>query len=105
MSEYKKGDRVKVTYEGTIVAVAPDEIEVDGIYFGLQDENVTIEKLPDPLPTTPGSLIWKPTAPYPYQTYKVLGHDGRWYGLAGTRSADPADPVDHVALVVAEGKS
>ena len=62
------GDRVRVVIEGEVLAGATSYllyISTPGaassgavLYHGLQREHVTsIERLPDPLPTTPGSVV------------------------------------------------
>lgn len=58
MSEFKKGDRVKATVEGMVVWASPTgTVEVGSSAVIWPGDGVTIEKLSDPLPTTPGSVI------------------------------------------------
>ena len=65
--EFKKGDRVKVTIEGTVIRDLASHRDVflndSGASYPAHHvvdttkPGVTIEKVADPLPTTPGSVI------------------------------------------------
>jgi hypothetical protein len=88
MGEIKKGDRVKVTAEGVVEHLYSDgSVLLEGwdVSIGGGDDPegyatgpITIEKLPDPLPTTPGSHIRRPGRTRGY-VYRTLGEDGRWH--------------------------
>lgn len=92
MSEtYSKGDRVKVTIEGVVgwpigstdgyLTVYDTDDRYLGDAVGFRDA-VTIEKLPDPLPTAPGSLIRRKVSNG--YTVRFLADDGRWHSPDST---------------------
>lgn len=81
MSEYKKGDRVKVTIEGVYDGTPGDNdhwlrLPTGGVALFDGRNVASIEKLADPLPTTPGSVIRHKFLGH----YRMLDKDGYWFG-------------------------
>lgn len=79
MAEYKAGDRVRVVIEGTVEETAMDSLRLRGWRYFVSEDSpgvVTIEKLRDPLPTTPGSVIrLRRRRP----VHRMLHEDGQWH--------------------------
>lgn len=99
MTEYKKGDRLRITIEGVV------EISM-GKYVSLDDETgrylgnaftgragVTVEKLADSLPTTWGSVIRYPDGAGGW-IYRILDDDGMWHAHFNTRRGTTPDEVE-----------
>lgn len=87
MAEYKAGDRVRVVIEGTVEETAMDSLRLRGWRYFVSEDSpgvVTIEKLPDPLPTTPGSVIRHRTLGY----YRMLDENGEWFGRTPSPSPE-----------------
>lgn len=68
MTEFKRGDRVKVTVTATAtrdftpgtdrdIVLGNDAHDYPRHVIDAREPEITVEKLPDPLPTTPGSVV------------------------------------------------
>lgn len=95
MTAYKKGDRVKVVIEGVVHRDQEGrDLTIGSGRYGAgtgashvvdtQAADITIEKLRDPLPTTPGSVIRHRTLGY----YRMLDENGEWFGRTPSPSPE-----------------
>lgn len=85
MSEFKKGDRVTASIEGRIAELNSVDADIVADVSGGLVATLplaVLEKLPDPLPTTPGSVIR-----YRNGNYRFLHSNGTWISAA-TLNAD-----------------
>lgn len=99
---YKKGDRVKVTIEGVVSeeystrktlyvnGTSGDDLDYIGFLPNIESPDVTIERLLDPLPTTPGSVLRYRHGTSGW-TYRTLYVDGRWHAYFNGDGAEPRE--------------
>lgn len=105
MSEtYRKGDRIKVTYEGVVVQDHPSSRYIsigthayDLVRHTVSPDYASVAKLSDPLPTTPGSVIRRSLDSGGY-VYRSLTAEGYWRTERDPLVAVRALPQDHYYL-------
>lgn len=77
----KVGDRVRVVVEGAVTSVSDESVYLDSTdgfgHYAWLPSVTSIEKLPDPLPTTPGSVVRLSSG-----SLRFLTHDG-WMTARG----------------------
>jgi hypothetical protein len=110
MSAFKKGDRVKVTYE----AVYDKRLMDDGSHWvrtGRSSWDVPptalVEKLPDPLPATHGSVIRSSATGRTYMLLDDSGVSEPWISSSGIRwkTADLATDAPPYDVIYDAGES
>lgn len=84
MGAYAKGDRVRVSFEGTVNRVMPDfeggqelRVEVDGLNHYIYTDTANVEKI-EPLVETfgPGDVVREKGVPVGRAQVRTLGLDG-----------------------------
>lgn len=108
MTDFKKGDRVRVTYEGEYdryVGVSGHWVRTGGLSWDVP-ASATIEKLVPALPTTPGSVVRHKSNII--DSKYVLNNDGKWvslrYGTHGTADSFGANWTTIYEVIFDAGK-
>lgn len=105
----KKGDRVRIVMEGEVVNSQPsDSIQLgEGEWLNYIHPDVahvvSVEKLPDPIPTTPGTVLWADGPEAAYQRAAIHWFaTGSGVPLSDERVQEYAN--QHGFTVLREGK-